>query len=166
MNFEEITQQIRERFSDSAIEKVTSLGLMPYVIVKKEFIERICNFLYNHPQMYFDYLACMTGIDNGPSTNTMEIVYNLNSIPFNTSYCIKVIVERNTENEVLPEIDSVSEIWRTANWHEREIFDLLGVKFRNHSDLRRILMPADWIGYPLRKDYKELEEYHSITVKY
>jgi NADH-quinone oxidoreductase subunit C len=74
---------------------------------------------------------------------------------------IKVTVAREK-----PELDSVSHIWRTANWQEREIFDMYGIQFRNHPDLRRILMPADWEGYPLRKDYTHQAYYRDIKVEY
>ena len=79
---------------------------------------------------------------------------------------LKVEVARNTEEGKLPQVPSVSSIWKTADWHEREAFDLVGIEFTNHPDLRRILLPSDWEGYPLRKDYKEQEEYHGIKVKY
>lgn len=117
--------------------------------------------LYQHPTTYFDMLSSVTGIDNGVQAATMEVVYNLYAIPFNHHLMIKVILPR--EN---PEIESVSHIWKTANWHEREIFDMYGINFKNHPDLRRILMPADWEGHPLRKDYKQQEYYRNIKVDY
>lgn len=119
------------------------------------------HFLHTDKDLFFDQLSCLTGIDNGPEANTLEVIYHLYSIPFNQSLAIKVIVPR--ENPVVP---SVAHIWRTANWHEREAFDLLGIRFSNHPDLRRILMPADWEGHPLRKDYQEQTSYRGITVKY
>lgn len=117
--------------------------------------------LHQNSETYFDTLSCVTGIDNGPHTNTMEMVYNLYSIPFNTHLMVRVMLPR--EN---PSIDSVASIWRTADWHEREAFDMLGIKFNHHPDLRRILMPADWEGYPLRKDYHHQEYYSDIKVQY
>jgi NADH-quinone oxidoreductase subunit C len=89
------------------------------------------------------------------------VVYNLFSIPFNQHLMVKVKLSREK-----PEIDSVSHLWKTANWHEREIFDMYGIHFNNHPDLRRILMPADWEGYPLRKDYKHQEYYRNIKIEY
>jgi NADH-quinone oxidoreductase subunit C len=88
-------------------------------------------------------------------------VYNLYSIPFNHHLMIKILLPRDK-----PEIESVSHIWKTANWLEREVFDMYGVHFKNHPDLRRILMPADWEGYPLRKDYKHQAYYRDIKVEY
>jgi NADH-quinone oxidoreductase subunit C len=117
--------------------------------------------LYKNPTTYFDMLSCITGIDNGVQAATVEVVYNLYSIPFHQHLMIKVTLPRDH-----PEIDSVSHIWKTANWLEREVFDMYGIHFKNHPDLRRILMPADWEGYPLRKDYNHQEYYRDIKVAY
>lgn len=121
----------------------------------------VCKTLHEDPSTYFDMLSCVTGIDNGVETNTMEIAYNLYSIPFNLHLMLKVMLPR--EN---PVVESVSSIWKTADWLEREVFDMYGIHFNNHPDLRRILMPADWEGYPLRKDYKHQELYRNIKVEY
>ena len=121
----------------------------------------VMDTLYRNPTTYFDMLSCITGIDNGVQAATMEVVYNLYSIPFHHHLMIKVMLPRDR-----PEIDSVSHIWKTANWHEREVFDMYGISFKNHPDLRRILMPADWEGYPLRKDYAHQEYYRDIKVAY
>jgi NADH-quinone oxidoreductase subunit C len=121
----------------------------------------VMDALYKSPATYFDMLSCVTGLDNGVDTGTMEVVYNLYSIPFNHHLMIKVVVPREK-----PEVESVSMIWKTANWQEREIFDMYGIDFKNHPDLRRILMPADWEGHPLRKDYKQQEYYREIRVEY
>ena len=77
----------------------------------------------------------------------MEVIYNLYSIPFDLHLMVKIKFDRET-----PLVPTVSDIWKTANWHEREIFDLLGIRFEGHPDLRRILLPSDWEGHPLRKD--------------
>lgn len=122
---------------------------------------KVCQLLHQHEKMYFDMLSCVTGIDNGPQVNTMEVVYNLYSIPFGVSLMIKVLLPRDK-----PEVDSLTTVWRSANWMEREVFDLLGIHFKGHPDLRRILMPADWEGHPLRKDYKQQEYYRNIKVEY
>lgn len=121
----------------------------------------VMDALYRNPTTYFDMLSCVTGIDNGEQMATMEIAYNLYSIPFHHHLMIKVILSREK-----PEIESVCHIWKTANWQEREIFDMYGIHFKNHPDLRRILMPADWEGHPLRKDYKHQEYYRDIKVEY
>ena len=120
----------------------------------------LCRALHRDPATYFDMLSCITGIDNGPEA-TMELAYNLYSIPFDNHLMIKVTLAR--EN---PLIHTVSPIWRTAEWHEREVYDMFGISFNNHPDLRRILLPADWEGHPLRKDYKHQEYYRDIKVEY
>ena len=119
-------------------------------------------FLRDSDQLYFDMLSSITGIDNGPGVNTMEMIYNLYSIPFDSHLMVKIKIE-NRESPIVP---TVSDIWKTANWHEREIFDLLGIRFEGHPDLRRILLPSDWEGHPLRKDHVLQKRYHGIKVDY
>lgn len=131
------------------------------VVLSSEDLLTVCQELYQNPSTYFDMLSCITGIDNGPQAGTMEVAYNLYSIPYNFHLMLKVTIPR--EN---PLIDSLSHIWKTADWLEREVFDMYGIIFNNHPDLRRILMPADWDGYPLRKDYKHQEYYRNIKVEY
>ncbi|MBX2898036.1 MAG: NADH-quinone oxidoreductase subunit C [Cyclobacteriaceae bacterium] len=122
-------------------------------------IADVCQLLYYNPATYFDMLTCITGVDNGPQANTMEVIYHLYSIPLHQSLMLKVVLPR--EN---PEVESVTAIWKSANWLEREVFDMFGIAFKNHPDLRRILMPADWKGYPLRKDYQHEETYRGIKI--
>lgn len=121
----------------------------------------VCQALHAHPDTYFDMLSCVTALDNGPQVNTFELIYNLYSIPHNLSLMLKVTIPREQ-----PEVHTVSHVWRTADWHEREAFDMYGIRFINHPDLRRILLPADWEGYPLRKDYQQQEYYRDIRVAY
>ncbi|MEX2231008.1 MAG: NADH-quinone oxidoreductase subunit C [Cyclobacteriaceae bacterium] len=124
-------------------------------------LKSVCMSLHQNPSVFFDMLSCITVVDNGPETGTMEIVYNLYSIPFDHHLALKVIVPRDSA-----ELDSVESIWKTANWHEREAFDMFGIKFKGHPDLRRILMPGDWDGHPLRKDYKQQEYYRGVKLDY
>lgn len=131
------------------------------VIIKKEIILSLCERLHRDPELYFDMLSCITGVDNGPEAATMEVIYHLYSIPFNQSLVLKVILPREDS-----ELESIVSIWKTANWLEREVFDMFGITFTNHPDLRRILMPADWKGYPLRKDYKHEEYYRGVKIDY
>jgi NADH-quinone oxidoreductase subunit C len=93
-------------------------------------------------------LSSVTGVDWYPAEPRFEVVYHLQSLTRNTR--LRVKCKLPGEN---PEIDSLTGVWRSANWYERETFDLFGIRFRNHPDLTRIMMPADWEGYPLRKDY-------------
>ena len=128
-------------------------------LVLPKVIHEVCSFLHSNENTYFDHLACLTGIDNGIEEDSMEIVYTLYSIPKDFHLTLKVMLERSN-----PIVDSVADIWQSANWHEREAFDLFGIKFTNHPDLRRILLPADWVGYPMRKDYKEDQTYHGMNI--
>jgi len=127
--------------------------------IHAEDLVAVCTALHENPSTYFDMLSCLTGIDNGAEKGTMEVVYTLYSIPYNLHLTLAVTLPREK-----PVIDSVSAIWKTADWHEREAFDMYGIVFTNHPDLRRILMPADWEGHPLRKDYQHQEYYRNIKV--
>lgn len=142
--------------ADSFISYHTNVT-QPYLTVAADNLVAVCQFLRNDERLFFDLLACITAIDNGPDANTMEVIYNLTSIPYERNLGLKVMVPR--EKPVVP---SVAQVWRTADWHEREAFDLVGIEFINHPDLRRILLPTDWVGHPLRVDYQEMTEYHGI----
>jgi NADH-quinone oxidoreductase subunit C len=169
MSFQEIKELLVKKFGESVIVKENADAIQPHLTVKKEWIAEICQELYSNEKTYFDFLACITGIDNGPASNTMEVLYHLHSIPYELHLTLRVELSRN-EGKIdfssLPSVPTVSKVWRTADWHERETFDLLGIIFEGHPDLRRILLPADWEGFPLRKDYKQQEYYHGIKVKY
>jgi NADH-quinone oxidoreductase subunit C len=131
------------------------------VIVSVNKLVEVCKDLHTNAETYFDQLSCVTGLDNGVEAKTMEVIYHLYSIPYNFSVALKVVLPR--DHPVIPTLTSV---WKSANWMERETFDMYGIIFEGHPDLRRILMPADWDGYPLRKDYTEQEKYRDIQVKY
>ena len=109
-------------------------------------IASVCGFL-KYDQS-FVRVSSVTAVDRYPAEPRFEIVYHLHSVERNTRVRLKALLP-GTE----PVIESVTGVWRGANWYEREVFDLFGVRFLNHPDLRRILMPDDWEGYPLRKDY-------------
>lgn len=102
----------------------------------------------------FDTFSCLTGTDRG---DFFEVVYHLYSYKNNVSAVIKVRLDKNDLN-----IPSVTDVWDSADWMERETFDLLGINFVGHPDLRRILLPDDWVGHPLRKDYKDPVEYQGM----
>lgn len=151
-----------------ALEEDLKLGvvcvndvLQPYIGIRAEDLPGICLYLSRTPGLYFDFLNCITCVDNGPEKGTLDLLYHISSIVLEHSVILKVNIHREEE-----QVPSLAQLWRTADWHEREIFDLFGLIFRGHPDLRRILLPADWEGHPLRKDYKEQETYHGIKVKY
>jgi NADH-quinone oxidoreductase subunit C len=136
------------------------------ITVESKDLWEVCNFLWRDPACYFDQLSCLTAIDNGPEKGTLELIYTLYSIPHHLTLHVQVVLPRLVEENQLPSVASLVTIWKTADWHEREAFDLVGVNFEGHPDLRRILLPEDWNGHPLRKDYVEQEKYHGIQVKY
>jgi NADH-quinone oxidoreductase subunit C len=160
MEFDQLTSHIRQNFPEAQIiEDLTSTP--ESIAIEKSILKPLMWFLRDDEKCYFDLLSCLTGIDNRQESNTMEIAYNLSSIPLEHQLMIKVTIERDH-----PVIDTVSDIWRTADWHEREAYDLLGIRFEGHPDLRRILLPDDWEGHPLKKDYQLQEYYHGIKVEY
>ncbi|MEM6643741.1 MAG: NADH-quinone oxidoreductase subunit C, partial [Bacteroidota bacterium] len=160
MTIEEIKQLLEDNLPGS-VEGERSDATPAGLIISEPLLVDVCRLLHSNPSTYFDSLSCLSGLDGGSESGVMEVIYHLYSIPFNLHLALYVVLDR-----VNPEVDSVSDVWRGANWHERETYDLLGIKFKNHPDLRRILLPEDWEGYPLRKDYVEQELYHDIKVKY
>jgi NADH-quinone oxidoreductase subunit C len=114
--------------------------------IAAERIVSACRFL--KAEQKFVRLSTVTAVDWYPEEPRFEVVYHLHSPERNERLRLKCRVTGES-----PEIDSVTVIWRGANWYERETFDLFGIRFRNHPDLRRIMLPEDWEGYPLRKDY-------------
>lgn len=146
----------------------------PWVEVAPQGIVEVCQFLRDDRDCRFELLNCITCVDyfepdpkKAAKTGWephLEVVYHLSSVSKKHALVLKVMLPRwkdGIEGEC-PEVPSVSGVWRTADWHEREVYDLSGVNFVGHPDLRRILCPEDWEGYPLRKDYEMPLEYHGI----
>jgi NADH-quinone oxidoreductase subunit C len=127
------------------------------VIIRREMIRRVCQYLRDGEHWQFKLLADIAGVDWPKHEKRFDIIYNLYSPANNLRLRLKVQV---AENEPVP---SVCSVWSTANWHEREVFDMFGVVFSDHPDLRRILMPDDWQGYPLRKDFPLSYELPAFT---
>jgi NADH-quinone oxidoreductase subunit C len=120
-------------------------------------IADVCRFAKSEPGLEFDCLSNLSGVDY-PKRNVIEVVYHLYSYKHRHLFVLKVEAARDD-----PVVPTVAAVWSHADWQEREVFDLLGVRFEGHPDLRRILMPEDWPGHPLRKDFVEPEEYHGIS---
>lgn len=143
---------LEEEVSKQAVEhaEINPLSLsMPTLIISKQHWYRCAEVLKNHEQLKLTYLRSMAGAD---LETHMEVIYHLTCIERNTDYCFKVKTDRDT-----PSVPSVTSIWPAANWNEREIYDLLGIQFPGHPNLKRIMMPDDWEGHPLRKDYEPLD---------
>lgn len=163
MTFEEIKNIITAKLGEDVVTSQNAEATQPYLVIDHSKIADVCTLLHGHEQLYFDHLSCLSGVDYGEEKGLLGVVYHLYSIPFDLHIVLKTELDRSLEK---PSIPSVTKIWAGANWHEREAYDLLGIFFEGHPDLRRILMPADWEGHPLRKDYKEQEKYHGIKVEY
>lgn len=161
MTFTEITEGIRKHFDASLIKEELSTLAQPQISIDPSKLVELCLFLRDTENFYFDSLSCLTALDNGPEKGTMEVIYHLYSIPYHHSLVLKAVLPRDQAT-----FPSLSGVWRTANWHEREAYDFFGITFIDHPDLRRILLPADWVGHPMRKDYKEQDMYHGIQVAY
>ena len=166
MHFEEAVKLLIQHFGPAIILRKIPHTLPPAICIPPQYIAEVGSMLYECEKTYFDYLACITALDNGPQAGTLELIYNLYSIPYNQQLMIKISVIREQFGETLPDVPSVSHIWQSANWHEREAYDLVGINFTGHPDLRRILLPADWEGHPLRKDYEVQQQYHGIKTAY
>ncbi len=144
----EIENRLRASFSDQIIEVLVSRN-QPVAIVKSDQILAICQWLRDDPRLQMNHLMDLCGVDcSGLGKDYFEVVYNLYSISQHHMLRLKARVPTDDCR-----INSVTTVWKGANWHERECFDLLGIVFDGHPDMRRILLPDDWQGYPLRKDY-------------
>ena len=143
----EITEKLKEKFFADIVD-VSQFRDQVSVSVRRDRILDICRYLFEDPDIHMDYLSDLCGVDYPDREFRFEVVYNLYSIKYRHRIRLKALIP---ERE--PSIDSVVPIWSGANWHEREACDMFGIVFSGHPDLRRILMPEDWEGCPLRKDY-------------
>lgn len=164
MSFDEIKELLLSKFGSEVIIGDERTGLQPALLVEPSRIADVCLELRDNETTYFDFLACISGVDYGVEVNRFGVVYHLTSIPYKTQLTLKISKEHIRTEETLPSFPSVVSVWRTAEWHEREAYDLVGIFFENNPDLRRILLPDDWAGYPLRKDYVNAEYYKGIKV--
>jgi len=168
-----LLDRLKKKFGD----KITGSNfeaIDPWIEVWPSGLVEVCQYLKTEPDLKFEMLNCISGVDyfepdpkkaaKATFQPHTEVVYHLSSISKKHSLVLKVILPRwkNDQPGELPEVQSVCSVWPAANWHEREVFDLSGVNFVGHPDLRRILCPEDWEGYPLRKDYEMPLEYHGM----
>ncbi len=165
--------QLKNKFGD----KITGSNLEaidPWIEVSPDGLVEVCEHLKTDPDLRLDMLNCITAVDychTDPKKAAkagwdphIELVYHLSSIEKKHTLVVKVKLPRwkdDIEGQ-LPEVPTVEGVWRTADWHEREVFDLSGIDFVGHPDMRRILCPEDWVGHPLRKDYEMPLDYHGI----
>lgn len=161
---EEICELLRSTFAE-AVEETVPQGGHPYVRVAPARWPETAMFLRDDPRLAFNFLRSISSLDL-LAENKLACVYDLMHVPIGRGdalitdtreFAVRVITDRDD-----PVIPSVGHVWPTAEWHEREAYDLMGIRFANHPDLRRILCPDDWEGHPLRKDYEFPLEYHGI----
>jgi NADH-quinone oxidoreductase subunit C len=155
MTFEEIQQKLAAKFGGERIGALAPANKDPFLKLAPADLVEICAYLKS--ELGFDCLMNLSAID-WPKRNEIEVVYHLWSYSQRHSFILKCSLDR-----AKPEIASLYPVWKAADWLEREQYDLLGVTFTGHPDLRRIMLPDDWVGHPLRKDYKEEASWHNIT---
>jgi NADH-quinone oxidoreductase subunit C len=176
MNVETIYARLNDAFPSWLVARDFA-AIDPWIEVKAEGLPEVGRYLRDQRDLWFDMLHCVTAVDYfqpDPKKAAqvewqphMELIYHLSSTIHRHRLVLKVCLARwlNDVPGQLPEVPSVSGIWSTADWHEREVFDLSGVRFLGHHDLRRILCPEDWPGHPLRKDFSMPSEYHGIPTR-
>ncbi len=173
MSGQAFVDQLNKKFGDK-ISGANLENLDPWIEVTPDGIVEVCKYLKEESSLAFDYLNSVTAVDylhtdakkaaKADWEPHIEVVYHLFSMQHKHSLVLKVIMPRWKDDQEgkLPEVPSVAGVWSTADWHEREVYDLLGVNFTDHPNMRRILCPEDWVGHPLRKDYEMPLEYHGI----
>ena len=158
MTAQEIHDNLKTAFAEAILEAKLDAP-QPWISIAPHQMKAVCNHLRHDASLQFDYLMCLSSVDN--KAGKLSVIYHL----FSTTQKHKIVLKAfcTVDN---PHVQSVSQVWGTAEWHEREAFDMMGIIFDEHPDLRRILLPDDWEGYPLRKDYKVPEFYQGIKVPY
>lgn len=151
----EIFEHLKQAFPhvEFAVEELQPVSA---VLVPRMILSAAATKLRDDPALLFDCLMCLSGVQRG---GELQVVYHLHSMQHRHSLTLKCSVA--IDDPVLP---TICDVWPTADWHEREAFDMLGLQFTGHPDHRRILCPDDWEGYPLRKDYVAPESYHGIPL--
>lgn len=156
MQLKEIHQHLKAKFGDGIGEWFQPEAGDAWIEVSAAAWPQVAAALKNDPALAFDYLRCVTGTDYPP--DEIQVVFHFLAYTHDHEAIIKIKLPREK-----PNVASVMELWPAADWHERETYDLLGIVFEGHAALRRILLPDDWRGFPLRKDYKQPDEYHGIS---
>ena len=158
MNAQQIFQRLEQQFPGK-VRDFKGDAIDPSLLVEAPNIVEVCRFLRDEEDLRFQVLSDLTVVD-WPKEEKLQVVYHLYSYDHKQQIVLKVDLPRDN-----PRLATLEGVWKVANWLEREVYDLFGVVFENHSDLRRIMLPEDWVGHPLRKDYVEQEEYDGISTQ-
>ena len=151
----QMAEKLQEKFGEAITESLPE-DKHPRVHTAAESWRAIAEYLRHDEDLAFDWLGCLTAVDY-VADEKLCAVYDLRSTTHEHWLCVKVYVDRAN-----PHVPTVMDLWPAADWHEREAYDMMGIVFDGHRDLRRILLPEDWDGHPLRKDYSFPREYHGI----
>ncbi len=164
METQDILRRIERILEETDLDWVEDQPGFPYLVVPREKVRRLAISLKGDQHLAFDTLMCLSGVHQEGEPEQMEVVYHLYSIRHRHQFVFKVRVDRP---DPLPDfhlkVDTVSDIWPAAGWMEREIYDMFGIHFVGHKDFRRLLLPPDWQGHPLLKDYEESDFYREIS---
>ena len=147
MDLEGIVDRVKKGFPESVLDVSTFRGETALHLRAGDILP-VCRFLHDDPDLAFDYLVDLCGVDHYPREPRFGVVYHLRSMRTRLPLRLKVSLPGES-----PLVSSVVSVWKGADWLEREAFDLLGISFEGHPDLRRILLTPEWKGHPLRKDY-------------
>ena len=155
MTIDEIHDKLKARIGDG-VGPLSEPRIDRFCVVQADRLVEACRWLKDEPGIELDFCQDLTAVD-WPKRNVIEVVYHLFSYRHRHGIVLKVEADRGS-----PAVPSVEGVWKAANFMEREVYDLFGVTFTGHPDLRRILLPDDWVGYPLRKDSQEAGGYHGV----
>lgn len=157
---QEIFEYLKTQFGEDHFTFEEEAKVEPWIEVASEKIYEVCKLLRDDEELDVNYMMCLSGVHYAKE-EMLGVTYHLNSTTKGHKITLKVKVAQDD-----PKVPSVESVWKTANWHEREAYDMFGIIFENHPDLSRILCPDDWEGYPLRKDYETPEFYRDMKVPY
>lgn len=158
MTADAIFKALQEKLGD-AVKELAADVQQPFITVDPAKLTEVAAFLRDDPEMAFDYCSCVSGVDY--NDGNLGAVYHLNSMTKKHSIVLKAIVPKDQ-----PHVRSAADVWGGALWHEREAYDMVGIMFDGHPDLRRLLLPDDYPGHPLRKDFQVPEYYNGMKVPY
>jgi NADH-quinone oxidoreductase subunit C len=164
METSEILARLRKSLGETDLVWVDDQPGDAYLLVPREKLRRLAIMLKGDRHLAFDTLMCLSGVHHTEEQDEMAVVYHLYSLRHRHRLTFKVKMDRPPYfPHFYLKVATVSDIWPAAGWMEREVYDMFGIHFAGHQDFRRLLLPPDWRGHPLQKDYREPDAYHGIT---